>query len=123
MKISEAIALTDELKPNQYPLSLKVRWLSRLDGQIFNEVVMRYEGAPEEGFTPYSDENTEAELLVPFPYAEEVYIPYIQSQIDKENGETAKYNQSASAYNSGYQRYTAWYTRNHMPLGGRRFLF
>ena len=63
-------------------------------------------------------------LLVPEPYAMDVYNYFLQSQIDKENMETAKYNQSAALYNSAYQSFTNYYNRTHRPIPRRsQFLF
>ena len=55
-------------------------------------------------------------LLVPDPYAEEVYVRYLQSMIDLENAEISKYNQSAAMYNAAYQVFAAWYNRTHLPV-------
>ena len=33
MTISDAITMVDALRPNQYSQDMKIRWLSRLDGQ------------------------------------------------------------------------------------------
>ena len=44
--------------------------------------------------------------------------------IDKENGETAKYNQSITLYNNAFHAFQAWYNRTHLPIPtGQRFLF
>lgn len=43
MKIADVLAEVDELKPNQYDDSLKIQWISRLEGKIYNDVVMTHE--------------------------------------------------------------------------------
>lgn len=55
------------------------------------------------------------ELLVPDPYAEDIYINYLESRIDKENAEIAKYNVDISLFNQAYQAYADIYNRNNMP--------
>jgi hypothetical protein len=117
--------MVDRLKPNQYPGPLKVKWLSNLDGQIFREVVMTHEDAAIDSFEGY-DHNTsvDTELLVDDPFCHDIYNYYLQAQIDKENGEILKYNQSITMYNSAFLAYQNWYNVNHMPIhAGRRFLF
>lgn len=124
MTIQEAINLVDKLKPNQYTFLMKVKWLSKLDGQIFREVFATHEGSPMEVFNGYDDAPQEQELLVPYPYDEDIYNYFLQAQIDKENGETAKYNQSITLYNTAYFNFQSWYNRTHKPLShGSRFRF
>lgn len=115
MTIEEAVSLADKLKPNQYDFETKVDWLSELDGMIFHEVMLTHENPPLLDFHGYEHAETCTALLVPFPY-EEVYVAYIHSQIDRENGETPKYNQSATAFNEAYSRYANWYSRTHRTL-------
>lgn len=122
MTIADAISLVDNLKPNLYNAEIKMRWLSKLDGQIFEETILthvREEEAP--AFTPYTDMTQE--LIVPFPYSDDVYINYLQAMIDRENGEMTRYNQSISLYSAAYGNYQAWYNRTHMPKSHKRFRF
>ena len=51
MTIMDAIERVDTLKPNQYTEEQKVRWLERLDGQLFLELVCTHEGAAGTGRT------------------------------------------------------------------------
>lgn len=48
MRVEEALALLDELKPNQYDDAVKISWLSKLDFKIYEEVIKRYEPEKEE---------------------------------------------------------------------------
>ena len=126
MTIKEAISLVDRLKPNQYESDLKLQWLSKLDGMIHQEIILTHvhsENAAEfAGYTANTGEDTE--LLVPYPYAEDVYNYYLQSMIDRENGESAKYNQSAAMYNAAFNQFQNWYNRNNRPLPyASHFLF
>lgn len=124
MNISDAIYLVDKLKPNQYSTDIKTGWLSKLDGQIFKEVFLTHTDSPIESFEGYDGSDPEQELLVPYPYDEDIYNYFLQAQIDKENGETAKYNQSITLYNNAFHAFQAWYNRTHLPIPtGQRFLF
>lgn len=120
MKLNDAIEMVDRFKPNQYEYETKVKWLSKLDGMIFREVILTHAGCHERCFHGYDkDTNPETELIVPYPYDEDVYNYFLQSQIDKENGEIAKYNVSVALYNNAYQAYVNWINRTHRPLPAR----
>lgn len=124
MTIQEAINVVDKLKPNSYDYLVKVKWLSKLDGQIYREVFATHEDNPAEGFNGYDHAEPEQTLLVPYPYDADIYTYFLQAQIDKENGEINKYNQSVTLYNNAYGGFQAWYNRTHMPVtAGRRFRF
>ena len=124
MTIAEAISIVDKLKPNQYAESFKIKWLSKLDGQIFKEVFQTHADSPIESFEGYDNSSTDTELLVPYPFDEDIYNYFLQAQIDKENGETAKYNQSITLYNNAFLTFQNWYNRTHLPLPCKtRFIF
>lgn len=117
MKLQEAIARTDKLKPNSFSDEDKVRWLSELDGQIYNELVLTHCHPPDEQpqpFTGYTNADMDHELLVPFPYTN-VYDYWLQSQIDLNNGELGKYNNTQAMFNAAFQTFSDYYTRTHMP--------
>lgn len=116
MTIQEAVALVDRMKPNQYDHETKVKWLSKLDGMIFREIIATHDGSTMESFDGYDEANPDMTLLVPYPYDEDVYNYFLQSQIDKENGEMAKYNQSVTMYNNAFKIFQDWYNRTHLPL-------
>lgn len=115
MTIAQAIAMVNALKPNQYTDNQKVAWLSQLDGKIYTELIATHEGGAE-SFSEYDETDTATELLVPYPYAQDIYNYYLQSMIDRENGEVSKFNQSAALYNNSYAEFAAVYNRTHVPL-------
>lgn len=124
MTIAEAISLVDKLKPNQYTEDMKKNWLSKLDGLVFREVFQTHEDNPLESFEGYEEAGMETELLIPYPYDEDIYNYFLQASIDKENGETAKYNQSITLYNNAFLTFQNWYNRTHKPISsGTRFIF
>lgn len=124
MTIIGAITRVDAVKPNTYSQMDKVKWLSELDGIIKAEIIDTHEGGENAlfaGYTEYTDLNTK--LLVPAPY-DEVYIRYLEMQIDYANNEYGKYNNSMMMYNSAYTAFEKYYNRTHMPISrGRRFIF
>jgi len=122
MTIIEAINRIDAIKPNGYDQTQKIKWLSTLDGIVKKEVIDIHEGGEEVTFTGYTDETAlTTKLLIDHPY-DEVYIRYLETQIDYANGEYAKYNNSSDVFNEVYASFTRYYTRTHMPKG-RKFKF
>lgn len=115
MTIHEAIARVDAIKPNRFKESQKIAWLGNLEGQIINELVLTHEH-PTMIVTLEFNENmdTNQNLIVPHPY-DEVYLLYLQSQIDLNNMEIAKYNNSKTLYNNAYQTLVDYWNRTHMP--------
>lgn len=123
MTISDAITMVDALRPNQYSKGMKIRWLSRLDGMIWQEVIRTREGGAET-FDGYSSAELESkEMLVEAPYDEDVYNNYLQAMIDRENGEAGKYSQSITLFNAAFVRWRNWYNREHMAKDAGTFRF
>lgn len=136
MTILDCITRVDTIKPNAYPPEEKVRWLSYLDAsikaQIFDiheekvdetpdaeaevpeEAVTEVEEESTKGNLPYSCDRLDDELLVPFPY-DELYVTYLKAKIDEENGESARYNNTASSFNAQLSDFAKAYHREHMP--------
>lgn len=121
MKIAEIISRVNNLTPNHYSDDMKISWLSNLDGQIFLELIVNFQPECCRVYTPHT--GLEDELIIPFPYSEEVYVNFLQAMINKENGETERYNQSIAAYSAAYDKYQSWYIRNHRPKGTGPFRF
>ena len=123
MTIIEAINRIDHLKPNAYSQQDKVRWLSTLDGVVKREIIDTHEGGEDVIFEGYNEEMLTTELLIPAPY-DEVYVRYLEMQIDYANAEYAKYNNSAAEYNTAFSAFEKNYNRDHKPRSyGPRFLF
>ena len=116
MTIIEAINRIDALKPNNCSQDMKVQWLSQLDGIIKEKIIDTHEGAEEVVFNGYED--TAAELLIPAPY-DDMYVKWLEAQIDYANGEYGKYNNSMTMYNSMYTEYEKHYNRHHLPKGNK----
>ena len=117
MKLIEAINKIDALKQNSFSTPEKIGWLSTLDGIVKCEIIDTHEGAEDIDFKGY-DESTpnDTELLVPAPY-DDVYIKWLEAQINYGNGEIGKYNNSMTMFNSAYGTFERFYNRTHMPKG------
>lgn len=121
MTIKECIDIVDSNKPNTYSIEDKVRWLSFIDEIIINDVLKTHEGydGRYDLFEGYSADSVTIGLIVPSPY-DRLYPAYLKMKIDGENGETARYNNSASLFNSYMMEYRKYYNKTHMPLSGDR---
>jgi hypothetical protein len=122
MTLIEAIDQVNALKPNTYGHTDKVKWLSTLDGIVKREIIDTHEGAEQVTFTGY-DEDTDlaTELLVPAPY-DSIYLRWLETQIDYANGEYARYNNDAQAFNDALSSFRNYYNRNYMPKS-KKFKF
>ena len=117
MTIVEALHRIDELKPNSYSQAEKIKWLSSLDGVIKSEIIDTHEDGEGIAFSGYADDaELTTVLLVPAPY-DDIYLKWLEAQIDYTNGEYGKYNNSLIAYNDAYDLYQRHYNRTHMPKG------
>lgn len=123
MKIIEAINRIDALKHNTYSQNEKVYWLSSLDAMIKRQIIDTHEaddryfmisGIPFPGYHDATPVDTE--LLVPAPF-DEIYLRWLEAQIDYANGEYDKYNNSIAMYQACYDAYANDYNRTHMPKG------
>ena len=124
MRIIEAINRLDSLKLNTYTQNDKVEWLSRLDNMVKQQIIDTHEGAESISFTGYTaDTPLDTILLVPAPY-DEIYLRWMEAQIDYHNGEYDKYNNAIIMFNTTFTAYQSHYNSTHMPVShGRRFMF
>ena len=118
MTILGAINHLDAVKPNGYKQTEKIKWLSTLDGIIKAEIIDTHEGADKVTFTGYTENSLRQELLVKPPY-DDIYIKWLEAQIDYANGEYGKYNNSITLYNTAYDAFARYYNRTHMPIGNK----
>ena len=116
MKVREAIDRIDSLKHNTYTYGEKVEWLSRLDGLVKDQIIDTHEGGEDIVFEGYTEMDMEKDLLVGAPY-DEMYIRWLEAQIDYYNGEISRYNNSMMMYQAAYDTYQRQYNRTHMPKG------
>ena len=122
MTLLEAINRIDVLKPNGYSQAEKIQWLSTLDGIVKREIIDTHEGGEGIVFNGYTEDTSlTTELLVPAPY-DDIYLRYLEMQIDYANGEYGKYNNSMAMYDTAYSTFQRYYNRTHMPKG-RKFKF
>lgn len=125
MKISKAMQRLDALKFNTYNEEDKIAWLSRLDGMVKQQIIDTHEDNESVPFSGYDDSTPiDTVLLVPSPY-DEMYLRWMEAQIDYHNGEFDKFNNAIILFNAAFEAYHRYYNSKHKPVqhGGRRFLF
>ena len=105
---------------------MKVNEVSREEAEknvVFQEI--KYKEAKEHieatrndiSFTGYDSlTDLQTELLVPEPY-DEVYLRWMEAQIDYYNGEYEKYNNAIEMFNTAFNSYQNYYNRTHKPKG------
>ena len=140
MTIEKAIDQADNLRPNAFAQMQKIEWLSQLDNQVYEEVLLmarknwKYDTkvetidgeevevedksriVPAFDFEPYNEQTPlDKELLIDDLYAN-CYVDYLVSKYDLYNKEIQNYNNSVIVFNSVYQEYQAWYRRTNEPV-------
>ena len=114
MTIGEAVDRIDSLKHNIFTVSEKIAWLSRLDALVKEEILDTCEGEviPFAGYDTNADRNTP--LLVGAPY-DEIYLRYLEAQMDYANGEIDRYNNAIAMFRAVFDSFSNHYRRHHMP--------
>lgn len=115
MTVQEIIDRVDLLKPNRFTRPQKCAWLGQIESQLWEEVIKTHE-MPFRVDKPHIDKDSDPDtrLIAPDGYAD-LYLYYLQSQIDLNNMEINKYNNSRALFNNAYLTYQAYINRNYMP--------
>lgn len=114
MTINQVIDTLDTLQPNTCNREEKCAWMSRLEGLLKAQIWDHYSGAPT--VTPYTGA-TDPETVLPVsaPW-DELYLRYLQAQIDLANAEMTRYANSAALFNQMLTAYRDHYNQTHTPL-------
>ena len=125
MTIHDAIAEVDSLKSNMFGEKDKIRWLSRLEARIYQEIIcthQRNEGEEEISFTGYGEDDGEKELIVGQPH-DELYLHWLEAQIDYHNMEYDSFNNSNAVFDAVFSSFRNAYNQSHMPKGTRKIYY
>ena len=115
MTLHETIAQLDALKYNTYTQAEKLHWLSNLEGRIRREILDTHVGGPEGSFIPFTqDTPMDTVLSIGEPW-HEIYLRYLEMQVDYANGEIEKFNNSSAIFQAVYDAFARHYNRTHMP--------
>lgn len=116
MTARQAICAAEAMNPDQFSDAEKLGWLSDLDGQIRVDILEGLEGCPEGDFTPYGEQDADTrQLLVPAPYAGELYPAYLIMRGAFYNNESTRYDNAMAVYNNALASFQGWWTRTHRP--------
>ena len=115
MKVSKAIEIVNKIKPNAFPTAAKIRWLNHLEGRIAADVFL-LAPAEIEALT-LTEDSEDWELLVKAPH-DDVYTSWLRAQIDLENGEYNKYQNTMQEFNACMDSFTAWFANLYEPAQG-----
>ena len=117
MTILEAIQRSDGLRHNTFTQEEKIGWLAQVDALVTEELIRTHEDPKGKPFRVYDAQTPlEQELLVPPPY-DELYLHYLQAQMDYHNAEYDRYNRSMGMYQAVWSAFVNFYNRTHRPLG------
>lgn len=113
MTIQDALTQLEELKPNQFGEELKIKWLSDIEGKIYDEIISKRNGYENiDSYTYDINSDYDTDLNVPDRYAM-IYIYYLMAMIDFANGETERYSNSMQMFNSSYQEFVNYWYKTH----------
>lgn len=120
--IDGIIQEVDALEPNALSHDEKVKWLSRLDGRLYEQYMKGRIGAPQswEPYTPDTPGTTP--LLVKHPY-DEIYVHWLRAQIALHNGENDDYSDFMALVGQSETLFGNAYASAHPRSGGNRFRF
>ncbi len=115
MTIENAIFQVDELKPNQVAKAQKIAWLSQLDRRVFKEVFFTHEPDADtpQAFGGYTQDTPPDTELLAKPPDDDIYLSFLQMQIDLVNLEYDKYNNSLLLFNNAWGQFARAYHREH----------
>lgn len=125
MKISEAIAEVDSQKINTYSVEQKIKWLNRLDSRIYNDIICTHQyndGEEHVTFDGYDLSDEDTELIVGEPYAE-MYVRWLEAQMDYNNMEYDAFNNCNAVFESIYGSFRNAYNQSHLPVTSRKNYF
>ena len=121
MTIQQAMDKADAMKPNMMLETVKIGFLSEIEGKIHEEIIMTHEHTAEEETLPVYDEytDTSTEMLVPAPY-DMVYVYWLMAQIDHLNQEMDKYNNDRRFFEDARGNFADDWNRKKMPIQRNR---
>ena len=124
--IKDILDEVQEIKPNTLSEALAIKYLSRLDLQLWEELLSWHDGIDdfythmfdvdaegnETSKLPYSAKTNT--LLVPYEYAA-LYVDYLVMKIDLINNDLQRYNNSAINFSAMLDSFASFINRNYMP--------
>lgn len=119
MKIREALAFVDSVKPNAYTDEQKLRWLNDCEGMVQTQVLLF---APHEIIVYSLPDDENVEMIVNKPH-DKLYLSYLYAMIDYANGEYNKYANSMQMFNSDFSEFMRWFATVYRPADTHREVY
>ncbi|MBQ6552429.1 MAG: hypothetical protein IJL83_02265 [Clostridia bacterium] len=110
MKLLDAIAKANELRPNTIRDEFKAQWVRELECEVAEMI-----GAE----MPVFDYPKDTELLMPAPH-EYIYVYRLCAMIDQANEDTSLYANDMTVANNAFVAACAWWRRGHTPPDVKR---
>ena len=117
MTIQQALDRKSIIDKDSFPDELKIAWLSELDAQLYIELIQTHENPDNIKFKPYTKDDGENNLLVPFPY-DKLYIPFLFAKVAEAYAETEDYNNHLASFEKAMREFRGYWNRKYMPLSG-----
>lgn len=116
MTLREVFEEVCSAKPNEYGEPLLTAWINCIEGRIASDV---FQLPPAEvAALKYSyPGDLDTELLVAHPH-DDLYVRWLEAQIDAQNGEYSKYQNSMQLYNAAFLDFVTWFARSYEPAQG-----
>lgn len=121
MKIIDAVNTVDSRKiGNRYSMTEKIKWLSDIDGIIMRELINTHAGGENISFSEYNEQTDVNTVLLADDAYSDLYIYYLEAQIDRCNQEFTRYNNDMILFNNAYEEFANFYNRTHAPIKRNR---
>ena len=105
------IRMADAIRPNAFSDAVKTAWLSGVEGRIQLEVFLL---EPTEVVSYTWPEDADKQLLTEPPF-DDVYLHWLEAQIDYADGEYDKAANSFAMFNNAMAEYTRFIARRYAP--------
>lgn len=115
MTLKTCIELVDKMAPNSFDKTIKLRWLSEIEGKLQIELCDR---SISELVEYDSDTSEDTKLLIPFPF-DQIYWMYLIAMLDFANGDNVHYTNSSELFNTVLDSYSKWLIRNGGIIAAR----
>ena len=117
MKVLDILAEVDLKYPNDVEKAHILGWITTLEKQLLDEVLMTHEITEDElkkaaAIYAMQSVTQDYEPLVQPPY-QEVYVHYLGMQIALVNVDNDQYENEQTLYNSALLTYKNWFNRTH----------
>ena len=121
MTIEQAIREVDDLKPNSYSETHKIKWLSRVDAMVHRLILDHHKTSIPVNFHGYNDATPmDTVLLVSDPF-DEIYGAYLRAQIDYHNREFDSYNNEIETFHAAFSAFGDDYRSRHASADPAHF--